>query len=176
MSTFVFRLPDLLLKDGFFTFLWLPSRLAYSMVFMPASAQYKRCDSQSMAKPLGHVRLEEMITMRFEASIPARSIFGLAPQSVQYMNLKRSPDRSECPHFFTATTARQCYREAREPGAFRAQQEETLDYSCTHVQPSVFVMYLRSYSNLYTFYCPWAGLITVCRQKFKIIGQGLKMN
>lgn len=42
-----------------------------------------------MASPLGQVRLEEIITKRPEASIPARSIFGLAPQSVQYMNLHK---------------------------------------------------------------------------------------
>lgn len=40
-----------------------------------------------MANPLGQVRLEEMMTWRPEASIPARSILGLAPQSVQYMYL-----------------------------------------------------------------------------------------
>ena len=40
-----------------------------------------------MANPLGQVRLEEMMTRRPEASMPARSILGLAPQSVQYMYL-----------------------------------------------------------------------------------------
>lgn len=40
-----------------------------------------------MASPLGQVRLEEMMTWRPEASMPARSILGLAPQSVQYMYL-----------------------------------------------------------------------------------------
>lgn len=40
-----------------------------------------------MANPLGQVRLEEMMTWRLEASMPARSILGLAPQSVQYMYL-----------------------------------------------------------------------------------------
>lgn len=36
-------------------------------------------------------------------------------------------------------------------------------------------MYLRSYSNLYTSYCPCVGLITTQREKFKTIVQGLKI-
>jgi len=67
--------------------LWLPSKLHDDMVCSLASTQYSLPDTRSRVMPFGHFTSNEAITWRCVPSMPARSIFALLPQSLQYNHL-----------------------------------------------------------------------------------------
>lgn len=66
---------------------WLPSKLHDEIVWSLASTQYRRLDTKSRVMPFGHFTSNEAITSLCVPSMPARSIFALLPQSLQYNHL-----------------------------------------------------------------------------------------
>ena len=67
----------------------LTSRLEYSILSMPASAQKSFCEAASITKPFGHFSCPVTIvsTWLLLSNLP-RAILGVVPQSVQYIILE----------------------------------------------------------------------------------------
>ena len=64
-----------------------PVRSETSILSSLASAQYRRLVDRSMVSPFGQPRFPVITLLLDDPSIAARSIFGLDPQSVQYIVL-----------------------------------------------------------------------------------------
>ena len=78
----MFKSATLILMDNF------TNKSENSILSKPASAQKSFCEAASITKPFGHFSCPRTIGLGLLPSKLARAIFGVLPQSVQYINLE----------------------------------------------------------------------------------------